>query len=289
MDPSKQVAMCAYLSHYSEGDFNLFKRGMAEAECTYSERFDSKFLPYNLFQAYVSAGLIEVTESNPLLRWHCYLPGNIEVRGSPHKRILVRNIESDVVTLIQTKNGMPLLFGSAEVDPSSSNVFSYQPSVLQKIGSFSSIVDRISIKVRWDISDSSEMERYTVTSGWTPFEMSSLDSPSFVRIRGSWGGRQYFVVFPEIDYALKIDAVEWAYLAAARLLRWDLSEIIKFQQKTVMVPGSFRLPTLVLRVLFSKASMVILGDVNSWENFEPANAESLRSYFEIEVANEKSS
>ncbi len=280
----RQLILIDLLNYTAEGNFAVFDRIARKVWRLESQTFEARMLVHNQLQACQMGGFIDTVETETSLRWSASLNGCTDVLSNSPKRLHRRGLdESTSKPLVVDSDGNALLMGSSiEKHQIVSDAFSFEPkfffSLLPSIQSLSAELIRAE---PWIGDENFQIEAFDQTSNkWREVELKTVASNGLIRAPGEFSGRIYQVVIPDLQLAYRIRSPEWAFLLAAKILNWDLSEIFKYDGQNLTFHSAMKMPSLLRRFLFANCQQVQCGSETKFIKFCPVSYKTLISYLQ---------
>lgn len=281
----QQTALISLLRYYGAGDYGRFDHAVETVGFEVYGRTRRNWFVHNLFQAFITAGILDVLEIGHSLRW-AISPrperDSISIKGNNPKEIpLTRHALSAGATLplISDATIGPLVYGVRANSPSSPGV-AFDELFLSRAATLTKTIDDLVTEEHWLNDLTREIELFRVQEFvWKAAALDDVTGPALIRFSGEYGGREYRVIFPDIELNFRILSQEWAHFIAARLMGWDTTSIFQIQDGHLYLPASFRIPTLIRRLLFANSDSVELGAKCVFRKIHKETVNSLYDYF----------
>jgi hypothetical protein len=258
-----QSVICSLLSYFGHGNVGNLSR-IIELSTPATEIL-IPYLKFNVMSALSIAGLIEVVEYNLKREWSVAFASDIEVNGQCPKLIpttaaSIEKARDSLFPLICDSFGRTLISGSfveSGEGATASKVLS--ATFTRDAPLFKNIESQICREEEYPELDDDAYERYDFNRwAWRPSE-GSMTAPSMIRVKGEFGERRHYVVFPQLHIAFQLTHPEWIHFAAIHLMGWTRTQAFKVVDGTLLIERSFRVPTIILRYLFASSRGLCLG------------------------------
>lgn len=259
-----QPILCSLISYYGQGNDSTFKKICNQV---YPEQVHEKYFCTNMMLAANIAGLIDVLNRKALFKWNSSINDNCIKSGSlPLKEIgttieWFNNHQDDVCSLIIDKNHFSLIAGTVKnkINDTSSykifakDFFSYMPTV--------AYIDKYICKNDYYSPIITEnVQMFDLGNiAWSVMRNERYEEPCLVRIRKRFSGIHYYIVHPDLNLCFRISHPEWAFVFSLLHLGWEIGDFINYDYGILTIKTQFKLPTLLLRFLFSSSEYLKIG------------------------------
>lgn len=282
---SRQPLLSSLLSYYGEGNFITFKK---VCEIAYPDARDSYFYS-NLFTALNVAGFIEIKNNyTSLMRWYSstrITEGFIVVESLKSKIMgttneWYRDSKIKLYPLIIDQNNDRLIEGSYQNDfVLNKNNYLFNKDFFNRLPNLPVIEKNIGYEEKMLPNSNVRIETFNCENKrWIHVDYYSINEPSLIRITKEFTGIYYYIVYPEINLYYRIQNPEWGLIVAAAQLRWDVTSFFKFESNNLIIDTQFKIPTLILRNLFSASERLKIGAKLEFININEICANSFFNY-----------
>ena len=259
---SRQIKLFSLLRYYGSGDYSTFKNIIVKSGYDIK---DSPFFIRNQLLALNIIGAIEIIHTASVFKWCTSFDADqrfLKVGKSPSKVIDIdRNgIGQEMVTSIITDYDDICLINGWLNHHDNTGCVVYNPQLIEKIQPKSLIEINICIEEKVKRYFNDEVEVYNpIYNRWNICNISDLKAPSLIKIDKDFTGKCLYLAFPETNLYFRIINPSWAFLIAASHLGWDINNFVKFESSNVSIDMTFKLPTLLHRLLFTTCKGLKIG------------------------------
>jgi hypothetical protein len=281
-----QSVICSLLSHFGHGNVGNLSR-IIELSIPANEML-IPYLKFNVMSALSIAGLIEVVEYNLKREWWVAFASDIKINGAFPKLIpttvaTMDKARDSLFPLICDSYGRTLILGSfvqSREAVTASKVFG--TTFAREAPLFKNIESQICREEEYPELDDGAYEQYDFDRwAWRPCE-GSVAAPSMIRIKGEFGERRHYVLFPQLHISFQLTHPEWIHFAAIHLMGWTRTQAFKVIDGTLHIERSFRVPTIILRYLFASSHSICLGPQLKCVGITGEAADTMCKLFSVE-------
>lgn len=278
-----QLRLAAVLRYLRRGDFGSFKRA---AELAGHLRVgDGRFAAPDVFLACQMAGFIEVESTDGERLWWSTLDQPIDIRSARPKAIPTREPQKtneQPRSLISDKDGNALIWGLEESANTSAEACDFGPGFLGRLPRLPAIEKQTTRYEQLSAGFAvGHIEKFLPEEcGWRPVPPTDTPVHALLRMRREYGPWMYAVTLEGPHQGILLSDQEWALPLARNILGWSLSNFLRVDGSVTLLARAFRLPSLILRVLFANAVSVTLGPWLRVHGLEPRVRDEFSDYLD---------
>ena len=254
----EQPLFCALIKFYGQGNYSSFKK---ICDIVFPENHDKKYFINNILLASNIVGLIEIFHRDAIFKWSSNLYNNgksIQIGTSPLKNIGItsdwfESYKQNVVPLIYDQFHDGLIIGTVEKKEHplqhqcifDDKYFEYMPRI-------SLVEKRVCEKENYSICNSGRVQQFDIDNlQWTLHSIDEIANPALIRVERKFSGIQYYIIYPSLQLCYRIRYPEWTFIFASMFLGWKNEKFMNYSSGILSINIQYRLPTLLLRYLFS--------------------------------------
>jgi hypothetical protein len=238
-----------------------------------------------MFLAATIAGLIEVEDRERGRTWFATDWDDPEVASLAPKTIgttaewFERN-DATTEALIVDVDDHGLVYGASAVTrPASCETSVFGAPFWKYFPYFRDAERRVCELEGFHLEFADRCEQYvTATASWIAVGASGPQEDALIRARDRYSGFSYFVIRPEMGLRFRINHPEWAFVAARHILGWQIDELVRIDGHNLRIPRRVRLPTLLLRYLFTSSKRVRIGPFIEFYDMDDQAVKGLRRF-----------
>ncbi len=271
------LALCQLhliLSYEGRGNFTKFSDALAKSGL--SGYCNDRYFSFNVMLSLSIQGIIKLIWKSDGIKWQIgsndfYADYSDFVFG---KR-LINSIPKNAVIFYKS---IPLAFRSST--PLS------DPNSIDNISNIGCVADEVLISESYLNFSGKVIESYSFDNfQWKQYDEVPARN-SIIRIRENYIGTQYFVYLDCINKFFRVTEHDWVYVIGAYMCNTDFRRIINYEDKSISVPASFRLPQYLSSYLFENSETLSLDFQNRYNNINELVVENLFSYLMPGATNE---
>ena len=281
--PEKQHLFCRLIDYYQSGDISTFERICNLAG--FITPTTPRYRLFNYLNAASIAGFIEISETEQSTRWNSSVRPAIRINSGFPKLIetskeALRTSNEQLRSLAEEENGETLIWGHKQEEFFHNNEWlSLRRRPSDFLGPSNRFIEQIIDEQSPNLDFESEVEFFNLQNKiWQIEQASNLRTPGLIRERRQYSGIRYRIILPELNLAFRILYPEWAYLATARVLRWEFDRCANVSSGNLHVDARFRLPSIIKRYLFANSESVTIGRSTVFKAIEPRALDAFRSF-----------
>lgn len=282
---SRQPLLSSLLGYYGEGNFITFKKicDIAYPNTGYIYFYSNFFTALNI------AGFIEINNNyTSLMRWYSAVNRTKDF-------IFIKSLKSKIIgtsndwyrdskikpsPLIMDQNNKCLVEGMHKTDFSlnKTNII-FNEKFFERLPKLPIIERVVSFEERMPPVSNGRVEMFNyVLKKWVHVNSQAINEPSLIRITKEFTGVYYYVTYPEINLYYRIQNPEWEFIISAVHLGWDTASYFKYENNNLTIDMQFKIPILILRILFSASECLKIGARLEFINIDKKCAKSFFNY-----------
>lgn len=244
------------------------------------------YLAYNLIQAFLISGIINISWETTGMRW-CYVSGGLTIPVSEKKiRKIVK--EEDLLLskqgdhgVIQDSTGIPFVFSETIIND---NVISYWgSSFFERLIPFSLLVDKSHEKVGAGLLSEKQVCRFDFDlKKWRDYTTMDFSRSGLLKVMNDRFGYSFFIYEATSSTLYRIIDVEWMFITSMFILNIPFEKIFFYEHSNIEHFSLMRIPTVFSRYFFANSEQVKIGQHVQYIDVKPESVYSLRRYLLLE-------